>query len=180
MMVSGTYKYTETEEKQLLSSIVILIDTREQKNEHIVDYFTKHKIPFKKKALSHGDYSFYLPKNDELSIFRDIYFDNEIIVERKANLNELSNNFSNERNRFEEEFAISKAHKKYLLIENANYSDVVQGNYDTKYNKKSFIGSLHSFNHKYDLEIVFIPDCLFTPIYIYGTMQYYLRNKLKS
>lgn len=179
-MILGKYKYTESEEKELLSSIVILVDTREKKNDHIIAYFDKYDIPYKKKALKQGDYSFFLPKNDALSIVRDTYFDSEIIIERKANLNELSNNLSNDRSRFEEEFSIAKAHKKYLLIENANYSDVVQGNYDTQYNKKSFLASLHSFNHKYDLEIVFIPDHNYTPIYIYGTMQYYLRNQLKS
>ena len=178
-MMLGRYKYTETEEKQLLSSIVILVDTREKVNNHIIEYFDKYNIPYKKKAMAHGDYSFYVPKNDALSVTRDTYFDNEIFIERKASLDELSNNLSNERANFEEEFAIAKAKTKYLLVENANYQDVVTGNYKTQYNKKSFIGSLHSFNHKYNLQIVFMPDHAFSPIFIYGTMQYYLRNQIR-
>lgn len=178
-MTLGRYKYTDTEEKKLLSSIVILVDTREKVNNHIIEYFDKYGIPYKKKAMAQGDYSFYVPQNEELSVQRDIYFDNEIFIERKANLDELSNNLSNERANFEEEFAIARAKTKYLLVENANYQDVVTGNYRTQYNKKSFIGSLHSFNHKYNLQIVFMPDNTFSPVFIYGTMQYYLRNQIR-
>ena len=175
----GKYKYTDSEEKELLQSIVILVDTREKVNNHITDYFDKHNIPYKKKALPQGDYSFYLPKNEKLAIARDTYFHDEIFVERKANLEELSNNLSTERARFEEELSIAKAKRKYLLIESAKYSDVVNGNYDTKYNKKSFLGSLHSFNHKYNLEIVFMPEKEYSPIFIYGVMQYFLRHLIK-
>lgn len=175
----GKYKYTENEEKELLNSIVILVDTREKVNDHITQYFEKHEIPYKKKALKNGDYSFYVPKNEKLGIFRDTYFNDEIFVERKANLEELSSNLSTKRADFEEELAVAKAKKKYLLIESSNYSDVVNGNYNTEYNKKSYLGSIHSFNHKYNLEIVFMPDCAYSPIFIYGVMQYYLRNLIK-
>ena len=44
----GKYKYTEAEEKELLSSIVILVDTKEKVNNHITDYFDTHGIPYKK------------------------------------------------------------------------------------------------------------------------------------
>lgn len=175
----GKYKYTESEEKELLSSIVILIDTKEKVNSHITDYFDVHNIPWKKKALSQGDYSFYVPANPELSILRDTYFTDEVVIERKASLEELSGNLSTERDRFEKEFSLMKAKTRYLLIENASYKDVVEGNYNTQYNKKSFLGSLHSFNHKYGLQIVFLKDIALSPIFIYGVMQYYLRNKIK-
>lgn len=173
------YNYTETEQKEILSSMVILVDSREKENSHITEYFDKHKIPYKKKALSNADYSFYLPANEKLSIPRDLYYNGEIIIERKRNLEELSGNFCQTRTRFEEEFATCTAKKKYLLVENANYQDVVNGNYDTKYNSKSFLGTLHSFNHKYDLQIMFLPDDSYSPIYIYGVFQYYLRNLIK-
>ena len=173
------YKYTEQEQKELINSMVVIVDTREKKNEHITDYFDKHNIAYERKALSCGDYSFYLKKNDQLSIPRPIYFDKSIIIERKSSLEELSNNLTSGRARFEEEFSISPAHKKYLLIENANYFDVVNGNYNSKYNSKSFLGSLHSFNHKFDLEVVFMPNNNYTAIYILGVFQYYLKNLIK-
>lgn len=173
-------RFTESEVKELIDSMVVIVDTREKKNLHITDYFEKHNIKYIRKALPCGDYSFYIDnKTHNLSLPREIYFDNEIIIERKASLEELSANFTTGRARIEEEFSIAKAGKKYLLIENANYSDVVNGNYDTQYNKKAFLGTLHSFNHKYNLEIVFMPDDKFTPIYILGVFQYYLKSLIK-
>ena len=163
----------------IIDSIVIIVDSREKSNKHITDYFDKHKIKYIKKALKCGDYSFCIEKNEKLSILRDIYFDNEIIIERKANIEELSGNFTTSRTRFEEEFSTSLANTKYLVIENANYEDIVNEKYNTKYNNKSFLGSLHSFNHKYNLQIVFIPDNKYTPIYILGVFKYYLRNLIK-
>ena len=114
--------------------MVVLIDTREKKNDHITEYFDKHKIAYERRALSCGDYSFYIKANQELAIPRDLYFDNQIYVERKASLDELAINFTKERKRFEEEFAISKEKTKYLFIENANYFDLVNSNYRSEYN----------------------------------------------
>ena len=65
------YKYTDKEIDQLVKSIVILTDTREQKNQHILDWLDKKKIPHKTKALPNGDYSFYVPANPVLKIFPD-------------------------------------------------------------------------------------------------------------
>lgn len=47
-------KYSEEEQKSLMKSMVILIDTREKKNQHITDYFDKHKIPYEVRALDVG------------------------------------------------------------------------------------------------------------------------------
>lgn len=173
------YKYTETEQKKLLNSITIIVDKQEKVNNHITEYFDKHKIPYINRSLDSGDYSFFLPKDEELAILKDWYFTDNIIIERKNSCEELAGSLSQSRDRFEDEFLRSKADKKYLLIENANYQDVVNGNYNTKYNSKSYLGSIHSFNHKYNLEIVFMPDKSYSPIFIYATFQYYLRNLIK-
>lgn len=173
------YKYTDKEIQQLLKSIVVVIDSREKNSSHITDYFDKHKIPYIVKALDAFDYTFYLPQNEELGIVRDIYFDRDIAFERKGSPEELSTNLTKHRARFEEEMCTSKALSKYLIIENANYSDIVTSNYKSDYNSKSYLGTLHSFNHRYDLQIVFMPNPAYTPIFMYGTMQYYLRNILK-
>ena len=86
---------------ELISSMVILVDTREKVNDHILEYFDKKNIIYKKKALDYGDYSFMIPANDKLSIPRDLYFMNKVVVERKASLEEISNNLTKERDRFE-------------------------------------------------------------------------------
>ena len=90
---------------ELISSIVILIDTREQKSNHITDYFDRKNIAYKKKALKFGDYSFMLPANESLSIPRDLYFTNSCVIERKASLEEISGNLTNGRDRFENTYA---------------------------------------------------------------------------
>ena len=173
------YKYTESELASLLKSITVVVDTREKSNNHITEYFEKHHIPFITKALHEFDYTFFLPENPELGIMKDLYFDRDIVFERKGSLEELATNFTKHRARFEEEMCNCKALNKYLVIENANYSDVVTGNYQSEYNSKSYVGTLHSFNARYDLQLVFMPDPSYTALYMYATMQYYLRNILK-
>lgn len=158
--------------------MVILIDTREKVNNHITQYFDKAKIPYKTKALDYGDYSFYIPKNENLSIPRDLYFDHKTVIERKGSLEELSGNLTKERDRLEKELSLSPK-TKVLLIENANYSDVVTGNYNTQYNNKSYWASIHSMWHKYNTPFIFIPDNTYTGFFIKGYFTYYLRNYLR-
>lgn len=172
------YKYTDKEKTSLLRSIVILVDTREQKNSHITEYFDRKKIPWKSKALNNGDYSFYIPQNSDLNIDRDMYFDNEIIVERKNSADELAGNFTKHRTRFEEEMATFSG-KKYLLIENSTYDDIVNGKYRSEYAAKSYLATLHTFNHRYSLEIMFMPQSEMSGLWIYSTFMYWLREKLR-
>ena len=155
--------------------MVILVDTREKKIDHITDYFDKAKISYKSKALPYGDYSFMIPKNEALSIPRDLVFHNNIIIERKGSLEELSGNLTKERDRLEKELALAPPHK-VMIVENANYSDVVTGNYDTKYNNKSYWASIHSLWHKYNVPIIFMPDNSYTGFFIRGYFEYYLKN----
>ena len=75
------YRFTDTEIKRLLGSMVVLIDTRENDNTHICRYFDQKKIPYESKKLNYGDYSVRLCKNEELGVNRDIFFDNSAIVD---------------------------------------------------------------------------------------------------
>lgn len=172
------YYYTDKEIDKLCKSITVLIDTREKSNQHIIDWFGKKKIPWKLKALSNGDYSFFLPANDEFNIERDLYFDKEIMVERKHNLDEVGTNFTTYRTRFEEEMA-TYGGKKYLLLENSTYGYIVDGNYRNKLSEKAFLASVHTFNHRYNLEIVYMPDNTYSAEWIYLTFVYYLKNYLR-
>lgn len=174
------YYFTDKEADMLRKSIGILVDTRENENSHITNWFDKKKIKWKSKALERGDYSFYIPQNEQLNIPRDIYFDKEIIIERKGSLEELAGNLSKERDRFEKELALAPANK-VLLIENANYDDIVRGNYNfTKYSAKSFWGSIHSFWHKYNIPIIFMPDKEYSGIFIKGFFEYYLKSIIRN
>ena len=81
--------------------MTILVDTREQKADHIIDYFDRKGVNHKKKALDYGDYSFMILANEKLGIQRDMYFDSKVCVERKGSLEEISGNLSKDRARFE-------------------------------------------------------------------------------
>lgn len=178
IFILSNYKYTDKEQGELIKSMTILVDTREKVNDHIIDYFERKDIPYKRKSLKCGDYSFYIPACEALSIPRDIYFDNQIIIERKASLEELSNNLSKERDRFEKELALSPK-VKTILIENADYKDVVTGNYNTQYNKKSYWATIHSFWFKYDVPFVFMQHKECSGQFIRGFFEYYLKNILR-
>ena len=134
MLYIKQYKYADKDIKKLIGSIVVLVDTREKQNRHITDYFDKNNIAYEPTTLSYGDYSFYIPAD---VAGENIYYHRDIVIERKASLEEISSNLTKERERFEKELSLAPK-EKVLLIENANYSDVANGNYNTQYNKKSF------------------------------------------
>lgn len=171
------YRYTDKEIDALLKSIIILIDTREQQNEHILEYLDKQKIKHEKMKLNYGDYSFYIPQNMELGIVRDLYFKDIVSIERKGSLEELSSNFTVGRANIEEEFT-RKNGKMYLMIENANYEDIVKHNYNTQYEPKSFIATLKTYEARYNINTSFVTKGG-AGNYIYYTFRYYLREYLK-
>ena len=174
----GHYKYTEKELDELIHSMVILIDTREKVNDHILKYFDKANIQWIDWLNNNGIK--ILEKNNtnsKLYKCRDEYFDKQIVVERKGSLEELSGNLTKERDRLEKELCLAPS-SKVLVIENATYGDMVSGNYETKYNNKSYWASVHSFWHKYQIPIVFLKDKNYTGFFIRGYFEYYLRNHL--
>lgn len=171
-------KYTDTEIKKLLSSITILIDTREQKINHIIKYFDEKEIKYRIEKLDHGDYTCMIPKNEELGINRDMYFTDLISIERKGSLEELSGNFTSDRSRIENEFIRSKG-KVILLIEDSSYEDIINWEYKTKYKPKSFIATLKAFESRYGLHTNFIKRA-YVGNFIYFTLYYAVREILKN
>jgi len=158
--------------------MTIVCDTREQKNDHITKYFDSKKIPWVKEKLPYADYSFKIPCNEKLGITRELYFDKDVVIERKANLEELSNNFTTERNRIKNEFS-NAPKNKVLLIENASYEMMVDGNYNTKYNPKSFWATSLSMWNKYNIPVMFMKNPNYSGQFIYGYLYYYFYNIIK-
>ena len=165
------YNYTDKQINQILSEMIILIDTREQENKHIINYFEKKKINYRIEKLRTGDYSFAISKNAELNINAELSFDSIIAIERKATLEEISNNLTHERTAFENEMIRSTRLKQfYLLIETkteieekqyfengikiiekkieerGRLEDILYKKYKTDFNEKSFFSSLISFS----------------------------------
>lgn len=74
---------------------MILCDTREKRNQHILDYFQRRGIPFEERKLETGDYM----DSDRM----------DLTIDRKRNLSELLHNMcSPDKSRFWREVRRSK------------------------------------------------------------------------
>ena len=80
---------------------MILCDTREKKNGHILEYFEMREIPYKVTKLDTGD---YMEERNPL-----------LTIDRKQNLDELAHNlFSPDKGRFWRE--VRRAHKEKIRM----------------------------------------------------------------
>jgi len=179
MQYFNNYYYTDKEIKVILDSIIIIIDTRERDNKHIIDYFEKKKISYEIKKLNIGDYSFAIPENAELHINRKLYFTNICVIERKADIDELAGNLTVDRQRIETELIRSRLIRKFQIVieDPAGYENILNGNYRSEYNPLAFLGTLQSFASRYNFSFIFL-DKKLTGNYIYYYFYYYLRNYL--
>ncbi|MEG2303772.1 MAG: ERCC4 domain-containing protein [Niameybacter sp.] len=168
------FRYSDAEIKEILREAIVVVDTREQKCSHIVAYFQEKKIQYVCEKLDFGDYTL---KVQLPHLMRPIYLQDKIVIERKANLNELSGNFTQGRERIEKEF-LRGSGVIHLLIENASYQDILLHNYNTKYIPKSFIATLKAFEARYDLKVTFLKDSAYSGDFIYKTLIYTLRELL--
>jgi ERCC4-type nuclease len=133
---------------EFLNEIEIIIDTREHEDKikHIVDKLKNLDVKYKYEKLQSADYGFKINGHD-LEI---------CLVERKKTLGELSQNLTKHRDRFIKEFERSKDKKIMILIEDESLTNIYKGKYSSKLNINSFIGLLFTFQHKYNIHIVFI------------------------
>lgn len=164
--------YTKTEIDELLKQLTIVVDTREQKNEHIMGYFDTNKVAHTTRKLDTGDYSAMIGK---------MTLEHDVVIERKASLDELAGNFTIDRQRFEDEFTRAKAEglKVFLLVENASLSDIFSHNYISKLEPKSLLASLLSWQVRYNITIMFCKPSESGQI-IYGILYYAAREALKK
>lgn len=135
-------------------------------------------LKYKRRKLNFGDYSFMVPANPDLGIMRNMDFSREIIVERKNGLGELISNFENDKARLKKELALAPKNK-VLLIENATYSDVIHGNYPSKFSAKSLWASIHSLWAEFNLPVFFVQQPEDSAYFIRGYFQYWLRDYIK-
>ena len=139
--------WTETDLTQELKNLTIIADTREQQK-HIIDYFENKKVPVINRKLDVGDYSAQI---GEMSLEKDI------AIERKHSLDELCGNLTGDRDRFEREFIRAKANgtKVFLVVENGSYEDIYLENYRSQLPAKSLMGSLMSWQVRFNITIIF-------------------------
>jgi hypothetical protein len=100
-----------------------------------------------------------------------------VVVERKGSLDELATNLSQERKRFENELIRATGTKIYLMVENGSYGGIVRSEYRSKYNPKSYIGTLATFSARYGLNVNFV-DKEMAGNFIYHHLYYAVREEL--
>lgn len=168
------YKFTDKEIKEIEKNLVILIDTREQKNKHITDFFDKKKIHYKVQKLDYGDYSCMIPAGTIDKFTSDIYFDRELAIERKANIDEFVNNLKENASRLKKELAhLNMYQMRYLIfIEDANFEENLrQGNYISQYDPYTLLQRLYKgVEAEYNTAIIGL-DKKVVASKIYNTLQ---------
>lgn len=96
------------EKRDFLKKVVVLVDSREQENRHILARLDALGVPWERRKLDFGDYSFTLDGRD---------FSLLCVAERKANVDELYGNLTQDRGRIEREFeAGSRIANQFLLV----------------------------------------------------------------
>lgn len=141
----------------MLSHLVILADTREQNNSHILDYFNDNNIKCEKKSLKTGDYSFKITACEELGILRDMYFTDTICIERKNSVSEIASNLCEKDDRFFKELnRMINIPYCYILIENDSLGDVINGNYKSKLNPTSMLRTLLTVQKRSGFYLYFV------------------------
>lgn len=181
-MIKIRYKFKDKEIATIKKNLVVLIDTREQRNEHIKEFFEKKNINFKIHKLDYGDYSIMIPKNAIEGLERDIYFDRDIVIERKANIDELASNFKEDGVRIKTEMAhINKYNiRSYLFIEDPNYDfNIRSGNYRSNYKPESLYARIKkSIEMRYNTLVRPISKSMIASE-IYNTLEAFVYEKLK-
>ena len=162
--------------EHILKKAIILIDTRENENKHITEYFAKKGITYQFEKLSYGDYGIIIPKNEEYGIYQELQLD--YTIERKGSLEELSGNFTGDRDRIEDELKRG-CRKMDFVIENGSLDKIIKKQYNTQYDKNSFLATLFTFGRRYGIGINFI-DKENAGEAIYKMLYYALRRELKS
>lgn len=145
--------------KELLDNLIVLVDTREQTNSKILEYFDKHNIKYKSKALKTGDYSFMIKKCPELGFLVDTYFTDELCIERKNSVSEIASNMIEKDERFLKELnRMINIQDVYILIENDKLGDIIEHNYESKYNELSFLRTLLTTQKQCNFYLYFVED----------------------
>lgn len=146
---------------EMLESMVVLIDNREQPTEKARKRYEAFGFPYKRVTLSYGDYSYNAQLPDGTWLFDDRKTVKPLcIIERKMSLDELAACFTHSRDRFEREFKRAKENNSriLLLVENASWENLLAGRYRSKFKPAAFFGSLTAWIIRYDIQLVFCKE----------------------
>lgn len=141
-----------------LDSMIVLVDTREQPSARSAQRLNSLGVPYRRQKLNYGDYtySFTLPNGEELHP-DGVSVNGDAVIERKMDLEELSQCFCQSRDRFKREFERAKEHNAsiYLMIEDGSWLKLIRGRYNTKFNEKAYLASATAWMARYGTRIIF-------------------------
>lgn len=144
---------TPWEIDDMLDSMVLLVDTREQDTPLLRRRLDDFGKPFRRQKLDFGDYSCEItdPQGQTVDL------SDRLCIERKMNLDELCQCFCSGRKRFEREFlrAKEKGAKVYLLVESATWEKVFNGVYRSRMKPDALIASILAWSSRYNMIPVF-------------------------
>ena len=147
-------------QKQILKSFEILVDTREQDTKRSKKRYEAFGVPYKKATLEYGDYAYNaeLPQGKIYDISNTI--SPSCVIERKMNLDELANCFTHGRQRFQREFerAAKNGCRIYLICENANWENLLNGKYRSMFNSNAFAASVSAWMIRYNMNMIFCKE----------------------
>ena len=149
------------EQKQVLKSFEVLIDSREQPSKRAEARYQSFGSPYQRATLSYGDYTYNATLPDGQKLFDVSETIKPLVsVERKFSLDELAQCFTHSRDRFEREFERAKANdaRIYLLVENANWENLLNGKYRSKFSANAFKASVIAWQIRYNLQLIFCKE----------------------
>ena len=151
-----------------MTNFLMLIDTRE-KDPAIQNELSSRGIPFIKKKLNYGDYSFE---------HNNVNYETQCCVERKNSIDEIVGNFTKGRARFEREFKRAKGCKVHLMIE-ASEHDIKNHNYRSKMPPSKVKSFIQTWCYKFGLKLKFVEKEKATD-FILDTFKKYIDDNLKD
>lgn len=149
------------DQKEVLKSFEILHDSREQDTERAKKRYESFGVPHKRAVLSYGDYTYNATLPDGNKIYDVSKTISPVcVVERKMNLDELAGCFTRSRQRFQREFERAQEHgsRIYLLCEDANWENLLNGKYKSRMSAEAFSASVFAWMIRYNMNIVFCKE----------------------
>lgn len=201
------YKFNDREIKEILDKMVVIADTRENANTHVLSWLYNHKKSYKTQKLDYGDYSCYLPIGSFEGQTRDIYFTDELVIERKFCIDELAMNFRDNKTNLNEikketiellgldylkkvlktdynrlKFELTNMNKYgiefYIFLEDENFDRNIRvGNYRSQYDPKTLYARLKGLEREFHT-IIRPVSREFIGSEIYNTLRTGVRNIL--
>lgn len=146
-----TVRLSPPEIEQVMRSLTVLVDTREQDTPQFRRRMERLNLPHKRCKLDFGDYSCAVTIDGA-----EVSLADEFAIERKMSLDELAACYTKGRKRFEREFERARRHgaRVYLLIEKASWEKAYNGQYRSRMTPQSLTASMQAWLARYGCQII--------------------------